>query len=137
MRLHDFIDHGKPDPGAFDTSGPRLFAALKLREDRGVLVRWDADAVVPHSDQNIFLAARRRPTLIAGRRRRSRRCAGSAAIIGHAVAMATGARRGELIALQHSDIDLINGTVLISKSLEQTAAGLRIKGAQKWKNPLL
>jgi integrase len=43
------------------------------------------------------------------------------------LAMATGARRGELLALQWSDLDLLRRTITISKSLEQTRAGLRIK----------
>jgi integrase len=43
------------------------------------------------------------------------------------VALATAARRGELLALQWADIDLVSATVTISKSLEQTRAGLRVK----------
>src|SRR5262249_33604033 len=43
------------------------------------------------------------------------------------VALATGARRGELLALQWHDLDWISGVLTISKSLEQTAAGLRVK----------
>ena len=41
--------------------------------------------------------------------------------------MATGARRGELLALQWSDLDLLRRSITISKSLEQTRAGLRVK----------
>jgi integrase len=43
------------------------------------------------------------------------------------LALATGARRGELLALAWSDLDWVSGKLSISKSLEQTAAGLRIK----------
>ena len=43
------------------------------------------------------------------------------------VALATAARRGELLALQWSDIDWTSGLLTISKSLEQTKAGLRVK----------
>jgi integrase len=43
------------------------------------------------------------------------------------VAMATGSRRGELLALTWADVDWATQTVTISKSLEQTRAGLRIK----------
>lgn len=43
------------------------------------------------------------------------------------LALATGARRGELLALTWADVDWISGAVTISKSLEQTRAGLRIK----------
>lgn len=43
------------------------------------------------------------------------------------VAMATGCRRGELLALEWSDVDLSTGTIIVSKSLEQTCSGLRVK----------
>lgn len=43
------------------------------------------------------------------------------------ISLATGARRGELLSLEWSDIDWLNVTVTISKSLEQTRAGLRVK----------
>jgi integrase len=43
------------------------------------------------------------------------------------VAMATGCRRGELLALEWPDVDLKTGTILVSKSLEQTRDGLRVK----------
>lgn len=43
------------------------------------------------------------------------------------IALATGARRGELLALQWADVDWNSGGLTISKSLEQTASGLRIK----------
>lgn len=41
--------------------------------------------------------------------------------------MSTGARRGELLALQWSDIDLDRATVRIERSLEETKQGLRLK----------
>ena len=50
-----------------------------------------------------------------------------------AVAAATGARRGELLALTWSDIDLEAGVMLVSKSLEQTKAGLRLKSTKSRK----
>lgn len=40
---------------------------------------------------------------------------------------ATGCRRGEALAITWTDTDLINGSARISKSLEQTKAGLRVK----------
>lgn len=43
------------------------------------------------------------------------------------VAMATGMRRGELLALQWSDIDWSKAAISVSKSLEETKQGLRIK----------
>ncbi|MCK5623472.1 MAG: site-specific integrase [Alphaproteobacteria bacterium] len=44
-----------------------------------------------------------------------------------ALAIGTGARRGEIAALRWSDIDLDAATVRIERSLEQTASGLRVK----------
>jgi integrase len=38
-----------------------------------------------------------------------------------------GVRRGELLALTWPDVDIESGTMLISKSLEQTKKGLRVK----------
>ena len=46
------------------------------------------------------------------------------------VASATGCRRGELLALAWPDIDFTSGILNVSRSLEQTAAGLRIKGTK-------
>jgi integrase len=43
------------------------------------------------------------------------------------LAFATGCRRGELLALTWPDIDYMNATVTISKSIEETKAGLRVK----------
>lgn len=43
------------------------------------------------------------------------------------IALATGARRGEMLALQWSDVDWATSTLTISKSLEQTRSGLRLK----------
>ncbi len=56
-----------------------------------------------------------------------------AAVAGHplqpiiALALATGARRGELLALQWGDIDLDAATIRIERSLEQTRTGLKFK----------
>jgi integrase len=50
------------------------------------------------------------------------------------VALASGARRGELLALQWSDIDWATRMVTISKSLEQTRAGLRLKSTKSGKS---
>ena len=44
-----------------------------------------------------------------------------------AIDIACGARRGEMLALTWPDFDLKTGIVTISKSLEQTKAGLRVK----------
>jgi integrase len=44
-----------------------------------------------------------------------------------ALALATGMRRGELLALRWDDLDLDGATVSIERSLEETKAGLRFK----------
>jgi integrase len=43
------------------------------------------------------------------------------------VALATSCRRGELLALLWTDVDFSKAKVEISKSLEKTSAGLRVK----------
>jgi integrase len=48
-------------------------------------------------------------------------------------AAATGCRRGELLALEWQDIDFQTGIITISKSLEQTRSGLRIKSTKSGK----
>jgi integrase len=49
------------------------------------------------------------------------------------VALASGARRGELLALQWTDIDWASRKLGVNKSLEQTAAGLRVKSTKSKK----
>ena len=44
-----------------------------------------------------------------------------------ALALATGMRRGELLALRWEDVDLDRAKVRIERALEETAAGLRFK----------
>ena len=43
------------------------------------------------------------------------------------MALATGMRRGELLALRWGDLDLSGATVTVKRSLEETRAGLRFK----------
>ena len=50
------------------------------------------------------------------------------------LASATGCRRGELLALEWSDLDESTSEINVSKSLEQTKAGFRIKST-KWEEP--
>jgi integrase len=49
------------------------------------------------------------------------------------LALATGARRGELLALTWSDVDWLNSTLTVSKSLEETRGGLRAKSPKNGK----
>jgi integrase len=53
------------------------------------------------------------------------------------VAGGTGCRRGELLALRWDDIDFIASTMSITKSLEQTKAGLRIKPPKQERSRLI
>src|SRR5262245_29637907 len=54
-------------------------------------------------------------------------------LAGHALhpiaslALASGMRRGELLALEWSDIDLDRGVLRVERSVEETKAGLRLK----------
>ena len=57
-----------------------------------------------------------------------------AKLVGHStlapiveLALATGMRRGELLGLQWSDVDLDAGTLRVERSVEETRAGLRLK----------
>jgi integrase len=43
------------------------------------------------------------------------------------MALATGMRRGELLALRWGDLDLSGATLIVKRSLEETRAGLRFK----------
>jgi integrase len=49
------------------------------------------------------------------------------------VSLASGARRGELLALTWADIDWVSRALTVNKSLEQTADGLRIKSTKSKK----
>ena len=46
------------------------------------------------------------------------------------IALATGMRRGEILALRWKNLDLEHGTVRVVESLEQTKAGLRFKSTK-------
>jgi hypothetical protein len=47
------------------------------------------------------------------------------------LALSTGARRGEILALNWGNVDLDAGTIKIERSLEQTKAGLRFKAPRR------
>jgi integrase len=55
-------------------------------------------------------------------------CAGDWTFTFVELALATGARRGELLALQWDDVEWLSATLTVSKSIEETeASGLRVK----------
>jgi integrase len=89
-------------------------------------VDWDYIAKNPMRKVKKPRVARRRPKVVdrAGFGALLRKAAGIPVI---ALANATGMRRGELLALEWTDLDWDKGTVEVSKSLEETKHGLRIK----------
>jgi integrase len=52
-----------------------------------------------------------------------------------ALALATGMRRGELLALRLCDVDFNAGSVRVERSLEETATGLRFKAPKSKHGP--
>jgi integrase len=72
---------------------------------------------------------RRRPKVVdrAGFDTLLRKAAGTSVYPVIVLAMATGMRRGELLALRWTDLDWDRGTIEVCKSLEETRAGLRVK----------
>ena len=54
-----------------------------------------------------------------------------------AIALATGARRGELLGMKWDDVDLARGTVAIRRSLEQTKRGVHEKTPKSGKSRVI
>ena len=54
-----------------------------------------------------------------------------------AIALATGARRGELLGLKWNDVDLARGTVAVRRSLEQTKRGIAEKTPKSGKSRVI
>ncbi|WP_245446662.1 site-specific integrase [Bradyrhizobium sp. MOS002] len=100
-----------------------------LRQSLGHAMDWDilatnpaARVKAPHVDQEeveTLTAAEIRAVLEKARGRPIYQIA--------ALALATGMRRGELLALRWQDISLDRSQITVARSLEQTAQGLRFK----------
>lgn len=100
-----------------------------LREALGQAVRWQviprnpADAVEPPRP-----AAKELRVLTAEQVDRLLEVAkGTPLSMAILLAVATGMRRGEILALRWQDVDLEAGTISVRRALEQTRAGLRFK----------
>jgi integrase len=101
-----------------------LHAALEEAVKLDLLARNVADAVAPPkvgADEVEILSADQISTVLET-------LSGSRLYPIAALALATGMRRGELLALRWQDVDLERGTLKAERSLEQTKAGLRFKG---------
>ena len=60
--------------------------------------------------------------------------AGSRLYVPILIAVTTGMRRGEVLALRWRDIDFDNGFIRVQRSIEQTKAGVRFKEPKKKKS---
>jgi integrase len=99
-------------------------------------VDWDIVIKNPMKKVRKPKVTRRRPAVVdrEGFERLLEIVAGLAIYPVIILAMATGMRRGELLALAWSDLDWERGFVEVSKSLEQTKQGLRIKSTKSGAN---
>ena len=138
--IHRLHDHGgrrtesQPEgqplaPKTVRHMGTLLYTVLSDADRLGVLK-------IPHpmANRRVLLpklVKRRPPVLDEAKLRRLFDRARSTRLYPFIVlAAATGCRRGELLALQWSDLDLETGSLDISKSLEQTKSGLRVKSTK-------
>jgi integrase len=88
-----------------------------------MLARNPVDAVVapvPEEKEIMVLDEERTTELLS-------RLEGSRLYLPVIIALSTGLRRGELLALRWQDIDLDDATMSVAQSVEQTKAGLRFK----------
>jgi integrase len=100
-----------------------LHGALKEAVKLDLLARNVADAVTPpkvEADEVEILNANQITALLKA-------LTGSRLRPIAALALATGMRRGELLALSWQDVDLDKAALKVERSLEQTKAGLRFK----------
>jgi integrase len=136
-RLHDHggrrtetEPHGRPlAPKTVRHIGTLLYTVLSDADRLGVLQ-------IPHpmANRRVLLPKlpKRRPAVLDENKLRALfdRARSTRLYPFIVLAAATGCRRGELLALQWADLELETGLLTISKSLEQTRAGLRVKSTK-------
>jgi integrase len=125
--------HGRPlAPKTVRHMGTLLFTVLSDAERLGVLR-------IPHpmANRRVLLPklTKRRPAVLDANKLQALfdRAHNTRLYPLLVLAAATGCRRGELLALQWSDMDEGTSEISVSKSLEQTKAGLRIKSTKSEK----
>jgi integrase len=123
-------EHPEGKPLAPKTVRHIAFAVQQCLEQA---VDWDLIPKNPMKKVKKPKVPRRRPKVVdkSGFDALLRQTAGLAVWPVIVLGMATGMRRGELLALQWTDIDFDRATLEVSKSLEETKKhGLRIKGTK-------
>ncbi len=95
-------------------------------------VDWDIIDKNPMEKVKKPKVPRRRPTILdrVGLNTLLAKCAHRRPFPALVLAASTGVRRGELLALVWTDLDWDKATLEVSKSLEETAEGLRVKGTK-------
>jgi integrase len=129
-RKTDEFPEGRPlAPKTVRHMGTLLFTCLSEAERLSVLK-------IPHPMANERMKlpklAKRQPTVLDKDKLRDLfdRARGTRQYTSIVTAAATGCRRGELLALRWGDVNTESAELTVSKSLEQTKAGLRVKGTK-------
>jgi integrase len=122
-------DHPKGRPLAPKTVRHIAFLIQACLEQA---VDWELISKNPMKKVKKPKVPRRRPKVVdrAGFVSLFTKAAGTRLYPAIVLAAATGMRRGELCALEWSDLDWDRATLEVSKSLEQTKEGLRVKGTK-------
>ena len=100
--------------------------------------RWDSERAVENGTLARNVAAIRKPPRVEDKELEVLQPAAVTALLakldGHplhpslvSLALSTGMRRGELLALLWSDVDLDRAVLHVGRSVEETKAGLRVK----------
>lgn len=122
--------HGRPlAPKTVRHIGTLLYTVLSDADRLGVL-----KIAHPMANRRVLLPklTKRRPAVLDERKLQALfdRARNTCLYPFIVLAAATGCRRGELLALQWSDLEFNTGLITISKSLEQTRGGLRVKSTK-------